>query len=114
MLKNKQNIEKIFFTIGEVADMIGVSPSTIRYWESNFNELVPKKSTGGTRMFSRDNIELLKLINHLVKERGLTVRGARLKLKHSRIDTENTWEVVSRLKEIRETLVDIKNELGEE
>lgn len=113
MQKKKQNIEKIFFTIGEVADMIKVSPSTIRYWESNFNELDLKKSAGGTRMFTKDDIELLKFINYLIKERGLTVKGAQQKLKYSRKDSENTWEIVSRLKEIRETLVDIKNELEE-
>ena len=107
----KQKIEKIFFTIGEVAGMLGVTPSSIRYWESNFNELAPPKSSGGTRLFSQNDIETLKLINYLVKERGLTIKGAQLKLKHNREDTVNTWEIVNRLKVVREKLIELRNEM---
>lgn len=107
----KQKIEKIFFTIGEVAGMLGVTPSSIRYWESNFNELAPQKSSGGTRLFSQNDIETLKLINYLVKERGLTIKGAQLKLKHNREDTVNTWEIVNRLKVVREKLIELRNEM---
>lgn len=107
----KQKIEKIFFTIGEVAAMLGITPSSIRYWENNFDELTPQKSNGGTRLFSQDDIEILKLINHLVKERGLTIKGARMKLKNNREDTLNNWEVVNRLKAVREKLIEIKNEM---
>lgn len=111
MPKKKKNIEKVFFTIGEVAEAVNVSPSTIRYWERNFDELAPRKSSGGTRMFSADDIEVIKLIHHLVKERGLTVKGAQMKLKHNREDTENSWEIARRLKDVRNTLIEIKKEL---
>ena len=107
----KQKIEKLFFTIGEVAAMIGVTPSSIRYWESNFNELAPQKSSGGTRLFSQNDIETLKLINYLVKERGLTIKGAQLKLKHNREDTVNTWEIVNRLKTVKEKLIQLRNQM---
>jgi DNA-binding transcriptional MerR regulator len=107
----KQKIEKIFFTIGEVAGMLGVTPSSIRYWESNFNELAPQKSSGGTRLFSQNDIEILKLINYLVKERGLTIKGAQMKLKHNREDTVNTWDIVNRLKTVREKLIELRNEM---
>src|SRR5690554_3738964 len=109
VVTNKKQIEKIFFTIGEVAQLLGVTPSSIRYWENNFDNLKPQKSSGGTRLFSKDDIETLKLINYLVKERGLTIKGARLKLKQNRSDTVNTWEIVKRLQTVREKLVDIKN-----
>ncbi|HZH73602.1 MAG TPA: MerR family transcriptional regulator [Mariniphaga sp.] len=109
VVTNKKQIEKIFFTIGEVAQLLGVTPSSIRYWENNFDDLKPQKSSGGTRLFSKDDIETLKLINYLVKERGLTIKGARLKLKQNRSDTVNTWEIVKRLQTVREKLVDIKN-----
>jgi DNA-binding transcriptional MerR regulator len=107
----EQKIEKVYFTIGEVAGMIGVTPSSIRYWENNFDELSPQKSSGGTRLFSQNDIETLKLINYLVKERGLTIKGARLKLKNNREDTVNTWEIVKRLELVRQKLVDIRNEM---
>lgn len=106
-----QKIEKIFFTIGEVAGMLGVTPSSIRYWENNFNELAPQKSSGGTRLFSQNDIETLKLINYLVKERGLTIKGAQMKLKHNREDTVNTWDIVNRLKTVREKLIELRNEM---
>ena len=94
--------------------MIGVTPSSIRYWENNFDELTPKKSNRGTRLFSQNDIETLKLINYLVKERGLTIKGAQMKLKHNRQDTVNNWEIVNRLRSVRGKLIDISNEMGED
>lgn len=111
MADNIKKIEKIFFTIGEVAEMLHVAPSSIRYWENNFEELTPQKSSGGTRLFSKDDIETLKLINYLIKEKGLTIKGARMSLKQNREETMNTWNVVSRLKRIREKLTEIRDEL---
>jgi DNA-binding transcriptional MerR regulator len=107
----KPAIEKIYFTIGEVAEMLEVTPSTIRYWESNFDELQPQKSSKGTRQFSHKDIESLKLIHHLVKERGLTIKGARKKLKYTREDTVNTWEIIKRLHKVREELVGIRDKM---
>ncbi len=91
--------------------MLGVSPSSIRYWENNFDELAPHKSSGGTRLFSKSDIETLKLINYLIKEKGLTVKGAQIKLKNNREDTVDTWEIVNRLKTVREKLMEIRNEM---
>ena len=104
-------IEKVFFYIGEVAEIIGVSQSSIRYWEKSFNELAPRKSSKGTRLFSQNDIELLKLIYHLVKERGLTIKGARKKLQDNREETINTWEIVKRLQHIKEELTAICEEM---
>jgi DNA-binding transcriptional MerR regulator len=108
---NNPKIEKIFFSIGETAEMIGVSQSSIRYWEKTFNELTPRKSSGGTRLFSQNDIELLKLIHHLVKERGLTIKGARKKLKDNREETINTWELVKHLQHVKEELIAIYEEM---
>lgn len=110
----KPKIEKVFFTIGEVADVAGVSASTIRYWESNFDELTPEKSSKGTRLFSREDIEIVKFIHHLVKERGLTIKGAQQKIKDNRQDTINTWEIVKRLQRVRDELIAIKDELEDQ
>ena len=107
------NIEKIFFPIGEVAEIIGVTPSSIRYWENNFDELKPRKSSRGTRHFSQNDIELLKLICHLVKERGLTIKGARKKLKDNREETINNWEMVRSLQRVKEELTAIRDQLDE-
>ncbi|MDD4109800.1 MAG: MerR family transcriptional regulator [Prolixibacteraceae bacterium] len=106
-------MEKIYYSIGEVADITGVSPSTIRYWEKNFTELSPDKTSKGTRLFKTSDIEVLKLINHLIKERGMTVRGARQKLKDNRKEEENTWEIVKKLQEIKKMLTGIRDEMEE-
>jgi DNA-binding transcriptional MerR regulator len=106
-------IEKVIFTIGEVADMIGETTSTVRYWENQFDALKPQKNKKGNRMFTKDDIEVVKLIHHLVKERGLTLKGAKQKLKENREETINNFEIVKRLQLIRDELIGIRDGLDE-
>lgn len=108
----KPKIEKVFYTIGEVAEMMGVNPSQIRYWENNFDEINPKKNKKGNRLFTKEDIEDVKLIHYLVKERGLTIKGAQQKLKDNRGETVGNFEVVNRLQEIRQELVEIRDAMG--
>ena len=108
----KPKIEKVFYTIGEVADMMGVNPSQIRYWENNFDEVNPKKNKKGNRLFTKEDIEDVRLIHYLVKERGLTLKGAQQKLKDNRDETVGNFEIVSRLQEIRQELVEIRDAMG--
>ncbi|MDO9039919.1 MAG: MerR family transcriptional regulator [Bacteroidota bacterium] len=107
----KPKIEKVFYSIGEVADLFGVNTSKIRFWENEFDILKPHKNNKGNRMFTLEDIENLKLINHLLKERGMTIKGAQKKLKENKEDTLQNFEVVSRLQEIRQMLIEIKEEL---
>lgn len=107
----KPKIEKVFYSIGEVADLFGVNTSKIRFWENEFDILKPHKNNKGNRMFTPEDIENLKLINLLLKERGMTIKGAQKKLKENKEDTLQNFEVVSRLQEIRQMLIDIKEEL---
>lgn len=107
----KPKIEKVFYSIGEVADLFGVNTSKIRFWENEFDILKPHKNNKGNRMFTLEDIENLKLINHLLKERGMTIKGAQKKLKENKEDTLQNFEVVSRLQEIRQMLVEIKEEI---
>ncbi|HLN73105.1 MAG: MerR family transcriptional regulator [Methylococcaceae bacterium] len=107
----KPKIEKVFYTISEVADMFSVNTSNIRFWENEFDILKPNKNNKGNRMFTREDIENLKIIYHLLKERGMTIKGAQKKLKDNKEDTLQNYQVVSRLQEIRQMLLDIKEEL---
>ena len=109
----KPKIEKIFYTIGEVADRMGVNPSQIRYWENNFDEINPQKNKKGNRLFTEEDIENIKLIHYLVKVRGLTIKGAQQKLKDNRNETVGNFEIVNRLQEIRQELADIRDAMGE-
>ena len=107
----KSNIEKVYYSIGEVAEMIDVTPSSIRYWESNFKELAPRTNAKGTRYFTKEDIKTVRLINYLVKERGLTIKGAQQKLADNKAETVNNWEIVRRLQEIKSELTGILEEM---
>ncbi len=107
----KFKIEKIFFSISEVADMFGVNTSNIRFWENQFDILKPNKNAKGNRMFTKEDIENLKIIYHLLKEKGMTIKGAQKKLKDNKEDTLQNFEVVNKLQEIRKMLLDIKEEM---
>ncbi len=106
-------IEKIFFPIGEVAEMFGVNQSLIRFWEKEFDILKPQKNKKGNRLFTKQDIENLRLIFHLVKERGMTLSGAKQKLKNNIEDTTKNFEVIKKLQSIKSQLLDIKTELDE-
>jgi len=107
----KPKIEKVYFQIGEVAEMFDVNPSLIRYWEKEFPSVKPHKNKKGNRLFTKDDLEQLKLIYHLVKERGMTLSGAKKKLKDNGEETVRNFEIVDRLQHIRQMLVEIKEEL---
>ena len=111
MLKQEGRIGKIYYSIGEVAEMFEVNQSLIRYWEKEFEILKPKKNIKGNRQFTREDIDNLRIIYHLVKERGYTLSGAKDKLKHNRADVEKSVEIVDSLKRIRTYLLEIKEEL---
>ncbi|MBJ59187.1 MAG: MerR family transcriptional regulator [Flavobacteriales bacterium] len=104
-------IEKLYYSIGEVAKTLNVNVSLVRFWEKEFDILQPKKNKKGNRMFTVTDFENLKLIYHLVKERGFTLEGAKNKLKENKEDTINNFEIVSRLKNIRSFLSDLKEGL---
>jgi len=107
----KPKIEKHIYTIGEVAKMFGVNTSLIRFWEKSFDNIKPQKNKKGNRLFTTDSIEELKMVYYLVRDRGMTLKGAQQKIKGNRSDIIHEHEVVSQLKSIREMLVEIKNEL---
>ena len=104
-------VEKLYFTISEVADMFNVNASLIRYWEREFDIIQPRKNKKGTRFFTKQDIDNFHLIYNLVKERGMTLRGAQKKLKESREEAMNNFEIIKSLKEIKEMLLEIKEEL---
>jgi len=107
----EKKVEKLYYSISEVANMFDVNTSLIRYWEKEFDIIKPQKNRKGNRLFTQKDIEHFHLIYHLVKERGMTLKGARKKIKDNKEDLDNNIEVVSRLKDIRQLLVEMKEEL---
>ena len=108
--KNKPT-EKLFYKIGEVAEMFDVNVSLIRFWEKEFDILKPKKNKKGNRMFTKVDFENLKIIYHLVKERGFTLEGAKKRLKENKEGKTDNLSIIRHLKEIRGFLVNLKEEL---
>jgi DNA-binding transcriptional MerR regulator len=107
----EKNPEKLFYSIGEVAAMFNVNASLIRYWEKEFPVIKPKKNRKGNRFFTKSDIENFHIIYHLVKERGMTLKGAKQKLRENKDDAVNNFEIIKVLKEIREKLLEIKEQL---
>ena len=104
-------IEKLYYTIGEVASMFNVNTSLIRFWEKEFDIIKPKKNKKGNRLFTREDVDNFHIIYHLVKEKGMTLKGAQKKMKENREDTMNNFEVIQSLNNIRNMLLEIKDEL---
>ena len=104
-------IEKKYYTIGEVADIFNVATSLIRFWEGQFDNIKPKKNKGGARRYTKDDIEQIKLIYHLVKEKGYTLQGAKEALENE-ADIRNVVEAIDRLKRVRNFLETLKDQLG--
>ena len=102
---------KLYYSISEVAQMFDVNESLLRFWEKEFPQLSPKKGSRGVRQYRKEDIETVKLIYHLVKERGMTLPGARQRMKENKENTLRNFEIVDRLKAIREELLRMKRAL---
>ena len=102
-------ITKLYYSIGEVAKMFDVNTSLIRFWEKEFDILKKKKE--GNRLFTQKDVDNLKVIYHLVKERGFTLDGAKKKLRENKGDTIQNEQIVERLKVIRGFLVELRDNL---
>lgn len=111
MALNKDKNLKLYYSISEVAQMFGVNESLLRYWEKEFSFISPKKTGGKVRQYKKEDIDNIKLVYHLVKEKGMTLAGAKQRLKQNKETASNNAEVVERLKKIKEELLSIRKEL---
>jgi len=105
-------MEKLFYSISEVAEMFNVNQSNLRYWEKEFKQLKPKRNDKGTRFYTLSDIQIIKQIIYLVNEQKLTLDGAKRKLTQRKDATAKQQEVVERLKAIRSELMGISNALS--
>jgi len=110
MIPKIAEIEKLYYSIGEVAEMFDVNSSLIRFWEKEFPQLQPRKNSRGNRVYSKKDIDLFKKIHHLVKEKGYTLEGAKNALrKRNHVNEEDS--IVQRLAHIRSELISIASGL---
>ena len=106
-------LTKKYYSISDVSEMLNLPQSTLRFWEKQFIELQPKRSSGGTRKYTPKDIEQLQIIRFLIKDKCLTIDGAREHLRHNRHDVEQKYDVIRRLKGIRRQLNDLLSALDQ-
>jgi len=107
----EQKNTKLYYAIGEVAKMFDVNTSLIRYWEKEFSIIKPKKNRKGNRLFTQKDIDNFHLIYHLVKEKGMTLSGAKQSLKENKEGIDANFEIVKSLQSIKSMLLNIKDTL---
>lgn len=103
----EHELTKKFYRISDVAELLNLPQSTLRYWECEFSELRPRRNEGNKRLYTATDIELLELIRFLLRDKGLTIEGAREHLKRNRAAMSRTNIAVKRLQQVRTRLVDI-------
>ena len=103
----EDNLSKKFYRIGDVAEILNIPTSTLRYWEKEFTVIKPKRNAKNIRVYTVKDIETIKMIYYLVKEKGLKLDAAQAMIKRNRDGVSKQFEVVERLKAIREQLVQL-------
>lgn len=113
MALNTNKDLKMYYSIKEVAKELSVTETTLRYWETVFPQVSPYKGANGVRRYTKDDIKTLRTIYHLVKERGLTLSGAKKQFRSvaSKDVAETNSEVIVRLKAIKEELLGLRSQL---
>ncbi len=102
-------MEKLYYTIGEAAEMLGESTSLVRYWSNTFTKYIkPNRNAKGNRLYTADDIETLKKVHYLVKTKGLTLDGAAAQMATDRSAVDRKVRVLDSLKEIRRKLEDVR------
>lgn len=106
-------MEKLYYSIGEVAEILGESVSLVRFWSNSFPKLIkPRRNAKGNRQFTAADVETFKQIHHLVKDKGLTLEGAEKQLTADRRPVDRSVRALESLKEIRAQLVEIKKNIS--
>jgi len=105
-------LSKKFYKIGEVADILGIPASTLRFWEKEFTILRPRRNAKNIRVYTPQDVETIRKLYYLVKEKGLKLDAAQEYLNKNRQVVDKTFEVVENLKKIREQLVGLQSALN--
>ncbi|MBL6643601.1 MAG: MerR family transcriptional regulator [Flavobacteriaceae bacterium] len=103
--------EKRYYSIGEIAKAFDVNPSLLRFWEKEFKEINPKKKKGGSRKYTPEDVVTIQKIHHLLKEKGLTIEGAKKQLKLKDLAEDKNLVVIQKLEQLKSQLHQLKENL---
>lgn len=104
--------KRLYYSIQEVAEHFGVNVSLLRFWETEFSNINPKKTQGGTRQYTKDDIKEIAIVYRLVREKGFTLDGARQALKKNKTAEDIRIETLSRLQSLRKELIQLEEEFN--
>ena len=107
-----EDLEKKFYKIGEVAEMLDIPASTLRFWESKFTIIKPYRNAGGSRFYSPADIEKIRMIHYLVKEKKLKIEAAQEQIRQNSSGVSRRYDALKRLKNVRKKLNDLLNNLN--
>ncbi len=107
----ERDINKMYYTMGEVTEMFGVNASQIRFYEKEFDVLQPKKNKKGNRLFTPTDIENLKIIFHLVDEKGFTLKGAKEHLRNNGTEVKENQKIIESLERLKSFLLKLNDEI---
>jgi len=106
-------MEKLYYTIGEVAEILGESTSLVRFWTNNFPKyLKPNRNAKGNRLYTKDDIDVLKQLHLLIKDKGMTLEGASKRLSSDRKTVDDRVKALDSLKEIKKQLEEIRSQIN--
>lgn len=110
-MNTDNELTQIYYTIGQVSRMLNLPASLLRFWEKEFTSIKPRKTEGGTRKYSKADVELIKTIKQLVKIEGYTLEGAKEKIKALKQNTSKT-NIIEELNDIKSFLITLKQLLN--
>ena len=113
LCKTMRELNKKFYKIGDVSEILGIPESTLRYWESQFTIIKPKRNKKNIRYYTPNDIEIISKVYYLVKEKGLKLDAAQAQIRHNRDGVDKRFDAIEQLKSIREQLVGFQKTLDE-
>ena len=108
-----QNLDKKFYKIGDVSEILGIPESTLRYWETQFTIIKPRRNKKNIRYYTPHDIEIISKVYYLVKEKGLKLDAAQAQIRHNRDGVDKRYDAIEQLKAIREHLVAFQKSLDD-
>ena len=102
-----EDLTKNYYKIGEVAEILGIPASTLRFWEKEFTIIKPKRNSKNTRFYTPEDVETIKMVYYLVKEKGLKLDAAQQQIRVNRHNVSQRSELINRLKSVRNQLQDM-------
>ena len=108
-----RELDKKFYKIGDVSEILGIPESTLRYWETQFTIIKPKRNKKNIRYYTPNDIEIIRRVYYLVKEKGMKLDAAQAQIRHNRDGVDKRFDAIEKLKDIKNQLIKFQEALDE-